>query len=59
MGGESFVNKIADKVNPEISKRKTSVVGQSFIVRESTAAYNVHADGEMGIPRTQNTLDWR
>jgi len=58
VGSESFVNQFVDTVNPEISKGKTTMVGESFVVREPSAAYSAHSDSKMGLLSFSNTLSW-
>lgn len=58
VGSEVFVNQVADSIDPELSKRKLAIVGQSFVVREAPVAYNAHSDGKMGSLRPQNTVPW-
>ncbi len=58
VGGESFVNQFVDTVNPEISKGKTTVVSDSFVVRAPSISYNAHSDSKMGPPSYPNALPW-
>ncbi|MFC1766497.1 hypothetical protein ACFL6U_31010 [Planctomycetota bacterium] len=58
VGSEVFVNQVADAIDPELSKRKTTVMGESFVVREAAVAYNAHSDGKMGPLRPQNIIPW-
>ena len=59
VGSEAFVNQVADAVNPELSKRKTTIVGESFVVREPPTAYSAHTDTKMGLLSPQNALPWK
>jgi len=59
VGSEAFVNEFADSVNPEIRKRKTNVVGESFVVREPSVAYSAHFDSKMGLLSPGNALPWQ
>ena len=34
-------------VDPELSKRKTTVIDESFVVRKRSVAYNAHSDSKM------------
>ena len=58
VGSESFVNRFADTVNPEISKGRTTTVDESFVVREPSTAYSAHSDSKMGLLSSPNTLPW-
>jgi putative transposase len=59
VGSEAFVNEFADAVNPEIRKRRTNVVGESFVVREPSVAYSAHFDSKMDRLSTRNTFPWQ
>ncbi len=59
VGSETFVNQIAAAINPEISKGKTADIGESFLVREASVAYNAHSDSKMGPLRPPNTVPWK
>ena len=59
VGSEGFVNQVADAVNPELSKRKTAIAGESFVVREPPTVYSVHTDTKLGLLSPQNTLPWK
>ena len=58
VGSEAFVNQVADAVNPELSKRKTTIVGESFVVREPPTAYSAHTDTKMGLLRDRQEINW-
>ena len=58
VGSEVFVNQVADSIDPELSKRKTTIMGESFAVRQAPVAYNAHSDGKMGPLRPPNTVFW-
>ena len=58
VGSETFVEQFAAAIDPEISKGKTTDIGDSFVVREASVAYNAHSDGKMGPLSPQNTLPW-
>jgi len=58
VGSEAFVHQIADSVNPELSKCKTTIVGESFVVREPPAAYSAHLDLVMGTLSPLNAIKW-
>jgi len=42
-----------------LRKGKTTDMGESFIVREASVAYNAHSDGKMGLLSLGNTLRWK
>jgi len=58
VGSQSFVNRFVETVNPEISKGKTAIVDESFVVREPLPAYSAHSDSKMGLVSFENTLPW-
>ena len=58
VGSEAFVSQFVDTVNPVISKGKTTMVGESFVVREPLIAYSAHSGSKMGLLSHQNTFPW-
>lgn len=59
VGSEAFVKQVAEAINPELSKRKTTLMGDFFVVRETSVAYNVHTDTKMGLLSPENTIPWK
>lgn len=59
VGSEAFVDLVASAINPELSKGKTAVIGDSFVVREASVAYNAHSDTKMGALSHKNTIPWK
>lgn len=59
VGSEAFVNQVAAAINPELSKRKTTEIGKSFVVREASVAYNAHSDSKMGPLSHEYTVPWK
>ena len=58
VGSEAFVSQVAAAINPEISKGKTAEMGESFVVREASVAYNAHSDSKMEPLSSKNSVPW-